>query len=360
MDTTKEEKRSWIKIFHLQGLSLRNIQSKLKEVLGDNVPSYGMIQKWCSKFRSGVTDVNDKAKGRPPKTATNDRVVKKVERVLDKDRRLTLEQIAQKVKVSTRSVARIIKNTLGLSLRCCRWVPRILTDEQKKKRKTACTETLALYHADSENFLGKVVTSDETYIHYFQPTTKRESSQWLKKGADPPVKAKLINSAKKVMALIFWDMYGVLLVKYFRKGATLTGKIYSETLKQLKEVYMKKRGVKKWRAGVYLLHDNASSHTSKVAQETIENLGFQQLNHPPYSPDLAPSDYYLFPKMKKFLRQRRFESDKQLEKSTSGWLSHQPSAFYEKGISALVTRCEKCIKVKGNYVEKTGCTSKNR
>jgi len=47
-------------------------------------------------------------------------------------------------------------------------------------------------------------------------------------------------------------------------------------------------------AGVLLLHDNAPVHMSAKSQAAIRQCGFQQLNHPPYSPDLAPSDYFLF------------------------------------------------------------------
>ena len=58
-----------------------------------------------------------------------------------------------------------------------------------------------------------------------------------------------------------------------------------------------------------LLHDNAPAHRSVIAQQTIRDCGFIQLGHPAYSPDLAPSDYYLFRHLKKYLRGIRFEDD---------------------------------------------------
>ena len=185
---------------------------------------------------------------------------------------------------------------MGLVIRWLRWVPKILTKEQKQK-KMACEENLALNAMDSESFLGHIVTCDETYAHHFEPETKRQSMQWLSPKSQAPIKTIKKLSSKKFMALVFWDKLGPILVKFFLKGATLNGEAYTKILGHVKTAIQRKRG-SMWEEGVYLLHDNASPHTCRVAQRAIEDLGFIQLTHPPYSPDLAPSDYYLFPKMK--------------------------------------------------------------
>jgi [histone H3]-lysine36 N-dimethyltransferase SETMAR len=253
--------------------------------------------------------------------------------------------------VSFRYTWRIIRVCLGLVIRCARWVPKLLTPLQKKSRKSASKENLWLHSQDPDFFFNQIVTGDETYIHHFEPETKRQSMQWLPVGSQAPIKAIKKISSKKVMALVFWDRAGVLLIRYFRKGSTMTGLVYAKILGELKKAIQKKRG-DMWDDGVFLLHDNASSHTSRVSQTAISELGFIQLTHPPYSPDLAPSDYFLFPKLKDFLRKRTFTNDLDLEKSTKQWLLHQPPSFYEKGISALQHRWEKCILIGGDYVEK--------
>jgi histone-lysine N-methyltransferase SETMAR len=105
------------------------------------------------------------------------------------------------------------------------------------------------------------------------------------------------------MATVFWDTEGILLIDYNDTGVIITGEYYARLLEQLKEaVKEKRRG--KWSKDVLLLHDNAPVHNSNVAMEAMHKCGFQMLNHPPYSPDLAPCDYYLFPNMKKDLRGR--------------------------------------------------------
>ena len=82
---------------------------------------------------------------------------------------------------------------------------------------------------------------------------------------------------------------------------TITGQTYANTITALREAIKEKRRGK-LSAGMLLLHDNAPVHMSAKYQAAIQQCGFQHLNHPPYSPDLAPSNYFLFRVMKKFLR----------------------------------------------------------
>jgi len=84
---------------------------------------------------------------------------------------------------------------------------------------------------------------------------------------------------------------------------------------------------------VLLLHDNAPAHTSDVATSTAAECGYELLPHPPYLPDLAPSDFYLFPLLKEHLRGGRYESDDDV---------------IQTGIQKLQKRWIKCIEVHGD------------
>ena len=77
-------------------------------------------------------------------------------------------------------------------------------------------------------------------------------------------------------------------------------------------------------------------------------MKFEQLNHPPCSPDLAPSDYHLFRNLKSHLRGTRFRDDDELKADTEAWFED----FYFKGIDCLKEKWAKCIEVKGDYIEK--------
>jgi len=95
------------------------------------------------------------------------------------------------------------------------------------------------------------------------------------------------KSAGKVLASIFWDQDGILLIDYLPKGRTINTEYYSSRLLQLKDILKEKRRgkVTKW---VLFLHDNAPAHRVLATQKKLAYLGFQCLDYPPYSPDLVP------------------------------------------------------------------------
>jgi len=88
----------------------------------------------------------------------------------------------------------------------------------------------------------------------------------------------------------------------------------------------KRRG--KVTKGVLFLHDNAPAHRTHATQKKLAYLGFQCLDHPPYSPDLAPSDYHLFLGLKKQLKGRHFSSDAEVIAAAKTWLGGQPSVLF--------------------------------
>ena len=190
-------------------------------------------------------------------------------------------------------------------------------------------ELLEVYNANPEDFHTCLVTGDETWLHHWDPDTKKESMQWKHPGSPPPKKFRTQPSASKVMATVFWDSKGIILIDYKPAGTSITGEYYANVIKQLRvAIKEKRRG--KLAAGVLLLHDNAPVHKSRVAQAGIRECKFKQLNHPPYSPDLAPSDYYLFQNLKSRLRGTRFRDDDELKAATEAWFEDQIDEFYFK------------------------------
>jgi len=86
--------------------------------------------------------------------------------------------------------------------------------------------------------------------------------------------------------------------------------------------------------------------------EHIAKLGWTVLPHPPYSPDLAPSDFHLFGPMKDGLRGQHFPSKDAVVQAVKQWATSAGADFYECGMQALVHHWQKCIANGGDYVEK--------
>lgn len=104
--------------------------------------------------------------------------------------------------------------------------------------------------------------------------------------------------------------------------------------------------------GIHFHQDNARPHTARVTTALIEKFGWEIVLHPPYSPDLAPSDYHLFPDLKKHLGGTHFANEEELKEEVLSYLRGLAGDFYDQGIKKMVTRMKKCIEVNGDYVEK--------
>ena len=131
-------------------------------------------------------------------------------------------------------------------------------------------------------------------------TRRQSNNQWSGDiTAHPaPQNIRVQISAGKFLASIFWDQDSILLIAYLPKGQTINAEYYSSLLAPLTDILKKKRRGKVTK-GVLFLHDNAPAHRALATQKKLAYLGFQYLDHPPYFPDLAPSDYHLFPGLKK-------------------------------------------------------------
>jgi len=99
---------------------------------------------------------------------------------------------------------------------------------------------------------------------------------------------------------------------------------------QLKDILKEKRRGKITK-GVLFLQDNAPAHRALATQKKLAYLGFQCHDHPHYSPDLAPSDYHLFPGLIKQLKGHHFSSDMEVIAAAETWLDGQPSEFFLSG-----------------------------
>ena len=148
------------------------------------------------------------------------------------------------------------------------------------------------------------------------------------------------------MATVFWDRED-----FLERGSTINSERYCETLKKLRRAIEKKRRGKLI-SKVLFLHDNACPHTANRTRELLDHFGWEVFAHPPYSPDLAPSDYHLFPNMKTWRATQLFGEDAELQAGVKEWLKSQAANFYDDGINKLLHRYDKCLNLNGDYVEK--------
>ena len=101
---------------------------------------------------------------------------------------------------------------------------------------------------------------------------------------------------------------------------------------------------------VYFLHDNARTHVAKSTSEKLLKLGWITIPHPPYSPDLAPTDYHLYHSLPDYLREKRFDDKNNLKMGLVKFFGHKSRDFYERGILSLPERWRQVVDSNRVYV----------
>ena len=119
---------------------------------------------------------------------------------------------------------------------------------------------------------------------------------------------------------------------------TVNSATYADLLKNhlLPAIKSKRRGLLS--TGVLLQHDNARPHTALSTVATIQELSFECLPHPPYSPDHAPSDFHVFGPLKEAMGDKSFRSEEEVQQAVHEWLHSQPKDSFSRGIHAIPKR----------------------
>jgi histone-lysine N-methyltransferase SETMAR len=122
------------------------------------------------------------------------------------------------------------------------------------------------------------------------------------------------------MLTLFWDERGVILEHYMPRGNTVSSTTCADLLKNhlRPAIKSKQRGLLS--TGVLMQHDDARLHNARSTVATIQDLSFECLPHPPYSPDLAPSDFHVFGTLKEAMGCKSFRSDEEVQQAVHEWL----------------------------------------
>jgi len=235
--------------------------------------------------------VENEPHGRGPRTSITGENSDCVDALIRENRRINVCELSGILNINDGSVKTIIKQHLQYSKVCARWIPRLLTDEDEYMAASG-TNVVAV-PAGRGLFLDSTMTTDKTWVHYFTPESKRSSMQWRHPGSTKPKKAKTMFSAGKVMATIFWDSKAVLYMDLLTEHRTINAEYYSALLEGPVKTAIRNRR-KRAQTSVSFLQDNAHPHVAAHTMDTIQKLKWNILPHPPYSPDLAPSDYHPF------------------------------------------------------------------
>jgi histone-lysine N-methyltransferase SETMAR len=336
---TEEHLRHCI-LFHFRsGVSATVATKKICDVYGD-VLKVNKCQRWYRKFSTGDLDLSDGDRSGRPVNFDNDAL----KTLVETNPKLSIQELANTLQCTWSTVQRHLKE-IGKVYREGIWVPHLLSEMNKDQRRTICTSLLS--RQKSEPFLHKVVTGDEKWVLY---NTNKRTKQWLSPNQTAIPTPKPSLTLKKVLLCVWWDCGGIIHYELLKPGETIKAELYCQQLDRLHNQLLVKRPGLVNRKGVILQHDNARPHAAKLTQEKIRQLNWEVLPHPPYSPDIAPSDFHLFRSMEHSLKNKNFKNIDQVRNHLEEYFSSKDTKFYQRGIETLPTRWQKVIDNDGDYV----------
>ncbi|CAK9832788.1 Histone-lysine N-methyltransferase SETMAR [Anthophora retusa] len=336
-----------------KGKNASQAQKKLCAVYGNEALKERQCRNWFARFRSGDFSLkNAQRSGRPVEVDETH-----IKAIIDSDRHSITRDIAEKFNVLHTCIEKKLK-MLGYVKKLDLWIPHQLKEIHLTQRISICDSLLKRNEIDP--FLKSLIIGDEKWIVYNNVNRKRS---WVMQDEPAQTTSKAEIHLKKIMLSVWWDYKETLYFELMPQNQTINSNVYVQQLAKLNDAIQEKRPVLSNRKGVVFHHDNAKPHTSLVTRQKLLELGWDVLSHPPYSPDLAPSDYHLFRSMQNSLNGKIFNNADDVRSHLIQFFDSKDQKFYERGIFTLPERWQKVIDKNGHcqpnrrYVV---CTAKDK
>ncbi len=341
--------RNFVARLAIAGKSFKEIKTTTDDAFGVQALKKTQIYAIMKVVKSGgcVTD----NRGGSREKASTAAIIADIAADIEENGRLTIRALASTYGLSAATVHKILHDELGLSKKSARWVPKLLSEDQKLERVRVSRNFVADVHHFSKAWLRKIVTVDETMVSLHTPETKKQSKRWVPKGQPGPVKARIHASRTKFMVMAFFDAAGLIYSHLVPQGQSVNAAYIVKVLR----VFMKKLRLKRPQMveqGFFFYWDNAPVHTAAIVEDWFAATAVQRLEHPAYSPDLAPADFFLFPKVKEALAGTTLTS-RTIRATWDGVTAGIPKEAFAAAFEKWYSRCLKCIELEGNYVEKS-------
>ena len=187
---------------------------------------------------------------------------------------------------------------------------------------------------------------DESWINCYDPETKRQSSQWKHAVSLRSKKARQNKSTHRLLMITFFDSSGMIYMQWVPTGQTVNKEYYVEVLRESSKRFRRKK-LPLFKSGQWhFLQDNATVHNSILVTDYLTKMGIMTVPQPLNCPDLAPSDVWLFLK----LRDCRYETIEEMKEAEMKVIDTLTQEDFHGAFQKLLERY-KCIAAGGHYLE---------
>ena len=330
-------------------LSRQRCFEEMFRVLLDLAPSLNCIERWYKQFEKGNYNLESEPRCPSEYYVMTPETVAAVQKLIKEDRRISCKQIQETLKISSWVLNNILHQHLNVRKISSVFVPSRLNNEQRSFRIEWCKTMLSIFKGRSNAELWNIVTGDETCLYYYDLPTKSRSTIWMLEDDDVPNSSyKYSRTIKKRMISVFFAREGLIKIVIMdnQRNAANTPNRYIEScliplFQTLKELRPKNR-----------LNDWYLHNANKATSNFIDSSGIRAIDHPPNSPDLAPTDFGLFPYVNHQLKGRKFPSDVALLAAWEDVCSSIPDNKWKEWFDDWFERMDKCVESNGNYFDK--------
>jgi len=183
-----KEQRTCLKFCFLLGKTPTESLEMLQEAFKEQTLSCARVFEWFSRFKKGDLSIEDQPRSGRPSSSQNNENIAKIREKLNKDHRYTIDELSEVTGVSWSSVQRILTQDLGMRRVAAKFVPRLITEDQRKSRLAVCQDLKRELENDP-NFLSRVITGDKSWCYGYDPESKQASSQWKTPRSPRPKKS---------------------------------------------------------------------------------------------------------------------------------------------------------------------------
>ena len=314
----------------------------IQQAFGDQSLSHARVFQWHAQLKTVRTSVDDDKHTARPTRCANPETVTWIQELVRQDWCWTIQDIAEEVRIGYGTCQRVLTEVLGMHRVTAKFMPRILTADQKQQHINVCTELRQL--ASDDETLSRVISGDESWVYGYNSETKQQSSQWKSPMSPRPKKARQVKSNVKSMIITFFDVKGIV-HKNLSQQAKLwilgsTAMFCGDCMKTYEDVA-----------------PNFGKNRPGCCTMTMQNKNKNKMaviSHLPYSPDLAPCDFFLFPKMKLKQKGRWFDTIEEIQAKMQRVLDTVIEKDFQEVFKKWRRRWDQCLHAGGNYFEGDG------
>ena len=312
-----------------------------------NIISLRRVQDVSKEFKTGERRTTTRAEGsgRPVSSCTDENA-DTIAEIVEADPHVSCNHLQDLTSIPQSSVHRILTGKLNKKSVCARWVPHVLTEEQKQNRVNECNELLIHFGQDSSQRLTVITDEKWIFCRHLQSTHNMRS--WIDAGGDRPQVGRRTISDRKFMWLMAANFSGNFYFEIMHDGGSVNAQRYLQFLQSALRSFSHDLNCKIENLSV--MHDNARPHIALIVKQWLQQVGVATVKQPAYSPDVNLQDRYLFRNFETFRRGRPSTNAAEIQNLVTQYLQATSASSLRKEFVNFKEDLSSIIEAGGNYL----------